>query len=296
MATRIYLPSPGYSPAPISPAFDAGWETTDTAGRRRCSTIKGASPMATSTVNMKNVVDADTLVTQYVFGPLKAQTISGTIKGQIQGRHDSGLLDTRAQLLVKVVSADGGTVRGTLLPMDTGALSSEFVAVLRNRMFPRGGAQALTNVAAQKGDWIVLEVGVRQHGTYTLHPAHREPALRRGRGQRPGRRRKRRRRRRAMVRIQHGYRAPCRRRRDADGGRVMAGGSPFVSLGGAGTLMPGLPAALPDPEVVALNDEIDALAARWSAAAEPPQPVARRRAAAGTRQWRGAALGTILLP
>lgn len=171
MATRIYLPSPGYSPAPISPAFDAGWETTDTAGRRRCSTIKGASPMATSTVNMKNVVDADTLVTQYVFGPLKAQTISGTIKGQIQGRHDSGLLDTRAQLLVKVVSADGGTVRGTLLPMDTGALSSEFVAVLRNRMFPRGGAQALTNVAAQKGDWIVLEVGVRQHGTYTLHTA-----------------------------------------------------------------------------------------------------------------------------
>ncbi len=168
MATRIYLPASGYSPAPISPAFDAGWEKTSSAGRRRSATVKGASPMATSTVNADGAVNGDTLFTQYVFGPIAAQTISGTLKGQIRAYESAASLDARAQVLAKVVSGDGGTVRGTLLAMDTAGLASEFDAgtgLLENRQFPRGGAVALTNVAAQAGDWIVVELGCRQHAS-----------------------------------------------------------------------------------------------------------------------------------
>lgn len=167
MTTRIYLPSSGYSPAPISPAFDGGWEWVGSAGRRRADTVKGASPMATSTQTGIVGSPRDVLMTQYLFGPLAAQTISGTLKGQIRARESSVNMDARAQLLAKVVSADGLTARGTLLAMDTGALSSEFTvsSTLQNRKFPRGGAAALTNVAAQNGDWIVVELGFRHHAT-----------------------------------------------------------------------------------------------------------------------------------
>lgn len=163
MATRIYLPSSGYSPAPISPAFGPGWEKTSSAGRRRAATVKGASPMATSTTGQNVSAGDDVLMTQYVFGPVAAQTISGTLKGQIRASENSTNLDARAQVLAKVVSGDGGTLRGTLLAMDTAALSSEFASTLTNRKFPRGGATALTNVVAQNGDWVVIELGYRHH-------------------------------------------------------------------------------------------------------------------------------------
>lgn len=171
MPTRIYLPSSGYSPAPVSPAFGPGWEKTSSAGRRRAATVKGASPMATSTTRQNVSAGDDVLMTQYLFGPVAAQTISGTLKGQLRASENSINLDARAQVLAKVVSGDGGTLRGTLLAMDTAALSSEFAASLTNRQFPRGGAAALTNVVAQNGDWIVVELGWRHHALPLLKNA-----------------------------------------------------------------------------------------------------------------------------
>ena len=114
----------------------------------------------------------DVLIAQFVGAPLSAQSISGTLKGQMRcATSDSGgNADMRAQLLAKVVSNDGSTVRGTLLGFDTGGLSSEWewsAFTWRNRQFPRGGAQSLSPVSAQDGDRVILEVGYRAHNTLT---------------------------------------------------------------------------------------------------------------------------------
>lgn len=169
MATRLY---PGNTVAPISPAFDAGWEATGDAVRRRATrdTSKYASDNTIfGSINSPSTVGNDALVCQLVYGPLAPQTISGTLKGQMGAREAGAGADSRAQVTARVVSA-AGALRGTLLGFDAGALSSEFFvdsADRQNRKFPRGGAQALTSVDAQDGDYVIVEYGFRTHSTGT---------------------------------------------------------------------------------------------------------------------------------
>jgi hypothetical protein len=75
--------------------------------------------------------------------------------------------DLRAQTVIRVVSNDGTTVRGTLIASNGGALSNEFAASLTNRYFPLGGSTAPGSVNALDGDRIVIEVGYRKHENAT---------------------------------------------------------------------------------------------------------------------------------
>src|SRR5574337_790602 len=177
MVTRLY---PLVVAPPVSPAFAAGWNDTASAVRRMMSastqparsadgtpfseTLSAAEAVATSPL--------DVLIAQYVSEPLSgAQTISGPLTGQLRALEAALDADYRAQLLAKVVSGDGATLRGTLLGFDTAVLSSEWATALTNRNFPRGGAQTLTSVAASDGDRIVIEVGYRSHNTHTTSRA-----------------------------------------------------------------------------------------------------------------------------
>lgn len=118
-----------------------------------------------------NQLNNDWLWRQYVSEPLAAQTISGTVKGQMRVQEANAAANARAQMIVRVVSNDGSTVRGTLYDGDletlTGDPTSEYGTSLTNRKFPRGGAATLTSVTAEEGDRIVVELGTRIHSTET---------------------------------------------------------------------------------------------------------------------------------
>jgi hypothetical protein len=67
--------------------------------------------------------------------------------------------------VVRLVSGDGLTVRGTLVAADAAALSSEWGldTAPRNRKFPLAAISPVTvsNVVAQEGDRLVFELGAR---------------------------------------------------------------------------------------------------------------------------------------
>jgi len=121
-------------------------------------------------VTINSVAGAsDHLQAQYVSPPLDSnQTISGNIKGQVGSSEGNAAADMRAQIVVWVCKSDA-TSRGTLYAGDTGALSSEFslFGTVTNRKYPRGGSTAVTSVAAQTGDRIVVEIGCRKHENAT---------------------------------------------------------------------------------------------------------------------------------
>jgi hypothetical protein len=106
-----------------------------------------------------------------------AQTISGTVKGYALFSESDTAQDCRVQCIIRVVAEDG-TVRGTLLSDDAGALSSEFVTTPTNRRIPLLAAtNTLTSVNALAGDYLVIEIGHRTHvasgtsynATITIH-------------------------------------------------------------------------------------------------------------------------------
>ena len=157
--TRFYLPSMGA--AAVSPAFSGDWERNADADRLKCVTLKTASTMISKTSSEAVTTSPyDVLTRQYVSDPIKAQTISGTVKGQIRTKESAAAADFMRAIVIKVVSGDGGTVRGTLLSHFPSPLSSEYNSMsLYNRYFPP--STALGSVDAQEGDRIVIEVGTR---------------------------------------------------------------------------------------------------------------------------------------
>lgn len=168
MATRIYFPSTGA--AAISPAYAAGWGATGAAERRPALRAPSGTAQGAVLAAETAAAEIDVLLRQYVLSsPLAAQTISGTVKGRFSAYQSTVAADARAQVAIRIVSSDGLTVRGTLLDFDTDALtpSSEFPTVSTNMGFPRGGARALASVAAQAGDYLVVEIGYRAHNTTT---------------------------------------------------------------------------------------------------------------------------------
>lgn len=169
--SRLYLPSTGA--AAVSPAFDTEWELTTSATRLAAVTTRISSAQATVYSGSIATQFDDGLCVQFVSAPIAAGPIAGTLKGQLRasrtgsGGGASGGL--RAQIVVRVVSNDGSTFRGTLYAGDldvtnTTDPTSEFAGTATNRAFPRGGAVALSPVSAQTNDRIVIELGARRHG------------------------------------------------------------------------------------------------------------------------------------
>lgn len=168
MAGPIRYYTAGSTAAAVSPAFDAEWENTASALRRAISVTEFNESIATSTaLDGLSTADRDVLNLQFVSDAIAAGPITGTLKGQIQAMESSPNPDMRIQMIVRVVSNDGSTFRGTLYGPDTAALSSEFNTARRNVQAPRGGAVALSAVTAQANDRIVIEIGYRKHGGYS---------------------------------------------------------------------------------------------------------------------------------
>jgi hypothetical protein len=164
MATRLYFA--GGAPT-ISPAFDASWELGVNRGLLR-SSKDGTSAMSTGTASTALNTPAgavDVAWAQFISKPLRGNgTIAGQISGVMRVLESAAAADLRVQCVIRVLSEDGTTVRGTLVASDTGALSSEWdAATLTNRKFPRGGPVTPTAVAYSDRDRLVVEIGFRKH-------------------------------------------------------------------------------------------------------------------------------------
>ena len=103
------------------------------------------------------------LVYQFVSEPIDAQTINGTmkfaIKAQVLNPTDGSM---GSLFVIRVVSADGSTVTGTLLDQVTvlapgSPFSRPTFGSITN---VNAGAAALTEVVSNQGDRIVIEYGL----------------------------------------------------------------------------------------------------------------------------------------
>lgn len=99
-------------------------------------------------------------------GPmLSAQTISGTVKGQMRIQENSGDADGMTCLVVRIVDSQFNH-KSYLYNNPPSALASEFSSSnWVNRTYPQGGAAALTSQSCSDGDRIVVEMGCKAFGT-----------------------------------------------------------------------------------------------------------------------------------
>lgn len=146
MATRFRLTPAG--PPSVEPAYAAGWESS--ANARRCRlgldvrdewSIFGG-PLASSFLTT-DTANQDYCHYMFVSDPISgAGTLSGTIKGIIMTSEVALTNNMCAQLILRVVSGDGATVRDTAYDFDVSALSNEYTTTPTNRGFPRGSSGA----------------------------------------------------------------------------------------------------------------------------------------------------------
>ena len=106
------------------------------------------------------------------FLALSPGSVTGTVRSMIAAKRRTGVGVTSAQrhqtqMVIRVVSSDGSTVRGTSLAAhEPGSLDSSFwQSSMQSIKAPAGvlwdddfGAP-LTPVTAQAGDWLVVEIG-----------------------------------------------------------------------------------------------------------------------------------------
>jgi len=161
--TRLYFPSTG-TPA-ISPAFGGGWGITTNADRREMVTTRISSTM-TNKVGVGTAGTELQLLRQYISSQsLAAQTISGTVKGQVRGM---GTTSTTGNLAVRVATVDstGTTVTELLVVSHDTSSPNTFTAdpALTNRKFSQDSADFVLELAStgvSAGDFLIVEVGYK---------------------------------------------------------------------------------------------------------------------------------------
>lgn len=169
MARRLYF---SQTAPPITVAVDSSWETAESSRLSLTRVKDGTAAVSYGRSSTNSSGSADVMLFQSISDPLAATTINGTVFAWARTYETNTAADYRSQILVKVVSNDGSTVRGILLAHDTGALSNEWaqgtsVADSRGRGFPRGASSGVSvnPVNVQDGDRIVVEIGYRRHAT-----------------------------------------------------------------------------------------------------------------------------------
>lgn len=175
MATRFYFPAEGSGTPPVSPAFDAGWELTTGATRlvlQRTTGLTTVSTLADDTTRTVPITTTqDILCNQFVSAPMSgsiAFDASMTVSSVIRVLASATTENCTLAFVVKIVSNDGGTVRGTLF--STFSTGATFAATAATRIL---AASALTAVTSQVGDRLVVELGAHAAapstaGTYTM--------------------------------------------------------------------------------------------------------------------------------
>lgn len=140
------------------PSPGAEWEHNNGVSRKLRQSVD-SSALATTAYTpdgADDLTNRDSMHRQYVSNRLAAQTISGNITGQIQCLEAHANNNLFVTIVVKVISADGSTVRSTLLSI-TRATSLEVATSLTNRTFP---STAMGSYACAEGDRLMIEIGL----------------------------------------------------------------------------------------------------------------------------------------
>lgn len=178
MATRLYFPSTGS--AGVAPAaWASGWNYQNGTVSTFPLLRSAGSSVATS-LSLTNDATATARFgsrARWVSDPLAAQSISGTIKGQIRCSENSTSNNATIAVAIIVINSSGTTVATLLQPAasdNTAATPPELAAALTNRRFQDSAESAsisLSSYSCSAGDRIVVELGfreVRSSGTESM--------------------------------------------------------------------------------------------------------------------------------
>lgn len=172
MATRFYISDTLAPPVTFNAATQ--WVNPGQSNTiRSMSTIKRGS--ALNTRNLPETVAAaqNEVMRMGVSDELAAQTISGTVSAVFFAFEGAAVDDMALQLVCRVMSQDGQTVRATLyagqaaaLNATVGALGEEFALTPgATRIIPAG--TALSSYTCVAGDRLTCEVGYRTYNVST---------------------------------------------------------------------------------------------------------------------------------
>lgn len=173
--TRLYphnFTDTGDPALPNGFAASATWDVVS-ASKRRLLLQRQPTVGLGNTFGVAAALNQNAAVLVMVSPPLDgAQVIDGWFRAIVDAFEQAAIDDVRAQVLVRVLSSSGDIERGTALNFDNGALSNEFnVTTDQSRRFPVGWLNtALTPVAAQDGDRIVVDLGFRVHAATGATP------------------------------------------------------------------------------------------------------------------------------
>lgn len=181
MATRLYLTA---AAAPVTPAAATYtiWTLPASPGPTanklaRTGIWPGATTFSTVAQTKGNTTaNTDHCIRKFVSDPLVgAQSISntGTLRGQALMLESATTANAHTQIVAKVVSNDGATLRGTLYTGDsrTGTVD-EITTTIRNQNVPAITIDPVTltnTVSALDGDRILVEIGFRANSTTSTH-------------------------------------------------------------------------------------------------------------------------------
>lgn len=170
MATRFYFSTETWPD--ISPNLSPLWDKVDSAsmGNALITAPESATNFWSSMQTIdpaENPLPCKTGFYSFVSPPLAAQTISGTVKGQMFAEEWTAGSGCCQSVVIRVLSGDGETERGVLLAEFPEELTSEFPEAYdnngdghptyQNRKVPP--PSDLTPVDCEDGDVIVVEFG-----------------------------------------------------------------------------------------------------------------------------------------
>lgn len=162
MATRFYLGS--VATPSISPSFDANWEQTGQAVRRKLyftKTLSVLEALTTSTaVTIPITTTQDILVAQFVGEPFGNPILFDARNwSMVVGKCSENASTNNAHLAfsLRVLSNDGTTSRGTLRSSFVNISEFATTASAATRII---AAAAVTPVTSQAGDRLCLEIGM----------------------------------------------------------------------------------------------------------------------------------------
>ena len=184
MATeRLYLPSSGT--APVAPST---WNHANLAGTTytmpgmRSHERSGTALTSRTTAAGTGVSGLRVGVMRYVWGPLAAVQITGTVSTAMRCSESSGSANANFSMAVKLIQP-GGTDRSVLLAAtssDSNSTPYELTTTLSvKRVYTSAEAYpvTLTNQTPTAGDYLVVELGFRYGSvtSYNIVMAHGDP-------------------------------------------------------------------------------------------------------------------------
>ena len=172
MTTRIYFPTTTGLPSGVTVSPSSSWQNTSGYTTHTCYTTKQDTALSDGTARTKpDAVDQTNRLDRiYVSNfQLSAGTISaGTFSAVFKGVETNVNFNAWLQIIIKVVSSDGQTVRGTIYGGSTASFASQ-TSGNEAQEFPLTGSKAsriknaiaTSAVTAQAGDRIQIEIGYR---------------------------------------------------------------------------------------------------------------------------------------